>query len=107
MLLSRGYRYVDIARIAAFAKRLAEVRVAGNCDLPWCISPWKLVRSPAARSQVALHSEPGEAVASLAILRELLCRHTKLRRLLVSPLAAWSLHCALQSLTPFVISSGK
>ena len=55
MLLARAHRQVDTERVAAFAKRLSEV---------------------------ALHAEAGESVASLSVVRELLCRHPRVRRLL-------------------------
>lgn len=55
MLLARTHHQVDTERLAAFAKRL---------------------------SAVAMRCETGEAVGALAVVRELLCRHVRLRRLL-------------------------
>lgn len=73
MLLARAHRQVDTERVAAFAKRLAEVRASAFPRPFYLAHPF----------QVSLHVEAGEVLGSLAIVRELVCRHPRLRRLLV------------------------
>ena len=81
MLLARSQRQVDTERVAAFAKRLTEVRGSGVLCLPTVpLTP------SACAPQVAFGAETGESMSALAVVCELLNRHPKLRRLLARAL---------------------